>query len=252
MPAAAVPIAKAVAPKKSSSAAPLIGGGIVGLLAIAAAFTLVMKRGAPPASEMAPAAQPRVQVVAAAPSQAAAPAEVAAQPEATAAAPGVAAGADPGTTARTGTAAADGAKAKTDDPKPASTGDKTKEPAAAPTDLGGAMATAVGANTAPAKTEGNGTPAGPAAGSVPEAPSQGAIQGALGSVMGGAKACVAGQDGPSRANVVFGSNGRVKSVSISGPAAGTGAAGCIKSALSKASVGPFSRDSYAVGVTIRP
>lgn len=90
------------------------------------------------------------------------------------------------------------------------------------------------------------------AGDLPDKPSTGAVQAAVGSVMGGARACVAGQDGPSRATVTFGSDGRVQSVSVSGPAAGTPAEACIRAALSKARVQPFARSSFSVGATVRP
>lgn len=88
--------------------------------------------------------------------------------------------------------------------------------------------------------------------SIPEAPPQGKVQAAIGSVLGGARACVAGGDDVSRATITFGSSGAVKSVSVSGWAAGKGAAGCIKSALKGANVGRFARPSYTVGVTVRP
>jgi hypothetical protein len=90
------------------------------------------------------------------------------------------------------------------------------------------------------------------AGDIPEKPSTGAVQAAIGAVMGGARACVAGQDGPSSATVSFGSDGKVSSVSVAGPAAGTPAEACIKAALSKARVQPFARPSFSVGAKIRP
>ncbi len=260
--AAAAAPAKPASAKKSSSVIPLVGGGVVAIAAIAAAFFVVMKRSP---GEMASQSPPAAAVVA---SAAAPGAEFTARPATTE----TGAAAEPLAIASSGTAqplaenAGDRAATGGAEPAKASSkeeskgaGEKTasadakKEPAApAPTDLTGAMATAVGANTSQPAAEKKDEPAGPAPGSIPESPSQGAIQGALGSVMGAAKGCVAGMDAPSRATVVFGSSGRVKSVSVTGPAASTGAAGCIKSALSKASVGPFQRDSYAVGVTIRP
>jgi hypothetical protein len=63
---------------------------------------------------------------------------------------------------------------------------------------------------------------------------------------------VADFDAPSRATVVFASTGNVQNVSVSGPAAGTKAEGCIRSALSKASVGPFRRASFVISTTISP
>ena len=51
---------------------------------------------------------------------------------------------------------------------------------------------------------------------VPEKPSQGSVQSAVGSVIGAAKACVAGADDVSRAQVTFSSEGTVTSVSVTG------------------------------------
>lgn len=264
-PAAAAPATPVQQASKSSNLIPLLGGGVVAIAAIAAAFFMVVKSPASKSEGMAPAAP------AAAASLAQNGAADNALPAATAAAgtasgealaaateaPATGAG-DPG--AARGGAAAEPGKAAAKEAEPKGGGDKpesadTAKTAAgpAPTDLGGAMATAVGANTSEPTPDKKDQPsAAPPSGSIPEAPSQGAIQGALGSVMGAAKGCVTGMDEPSRATVVFGSSGRVKSVSVTGPASKTGAAGCIKSALSKASVGPFQRDSYSVGVTIRP
>ena len=95
-------------------------------------------------------------------------------------------------------------------------------------------------------------PVTPAAAGVPETPSPGAIASALQANNRAAKACVKGQEGPSRANITFGSDGKVQSVAVSGPAVGTPAEECIKQALQKASVGPFSRPSYSQSVIIRP
>jgi len=118
--------------------------------------------------------------------------------------------------------------------------------------LAGAIKKAVG----PTEAAKDDTPAPAAApairGDIPEAPPQGAIQGALGSMRGAARSCVAGQDSPSRATIVFASTGKVQSVSVSGPAAGTPAEGCIKSAFSKANVGAFQRSSFSVPTTITP
>jgi hypothetical protein len=89
-------------------------------------------------------------------------------------------------------------------------------------------------------------------GGTPEKPSLGAAQAAVGAVLGSARACVAGQDGPSNATITFGSDGRVQSVAVSGPARGTSAEGCIKAALSKARVQPFSRPTFATSTAVRP
>ncbi|HEX4474443.1 MAG TPA: hypothetical protein VH142_05150 [Polyangiaceae bacterium] len=86
----------------------------------------------------------------------------------------------------------------------------------------------------------------------PNRPSVGLVQAAVGSVMMGARSCLAGQDSGSTATVTFGSDGRVHSVAISGPAAATPAEGCLKSALMAARVPPFSDPSYAFSLTVRP
>jgi len=87
---------------------------------------------------------------------------------------------------------------------------------------------------------------------LPTHPSSGAIQGAIGSVMGGARSCIAGQEAGSKATVSFGADGRVKSVALAGPAAGTPAEGCIRSALMGARVPPFSDPEYSASFTVRP
>jgi hypothetical protein len=87
---------------------------------------------------------------------------------------------------------------------------------------------------------------------IPDRPPTGKVTAAVGAVMGGAKACVAGADEASRATITFGSDGSVKSVSVSGWAAGKPAASCIQSALKGANVGPFSQPTFVFGVSIRP
>ena len=91
-----------------------------------------------------------------------------------------------------------------------------------------------------------------AGGGVSDRPSTGAAQAAVGAVLGAARGCIAGQPQGSSATIVFGSGGEVTSVSVSGPAQGTPAAGCIQSALSKARVQPFAASSFSLGVTVRP
>jgi hypothetical protein len=107
-----------------------------------------------------------------------------------------------------------------------------------------------GDNSGPALPE-------PAAGgarnqNIPEQPSQGSVQAAIGAVMGGAKACVAGADDVSRAQVTFSSAGTVTNVTVSGWAAANGKSACVQGALKGAKVGPFSRPSFTFGVSIRP
>ena len=89
-------------------------------------------------------------------------------------------------------------------------------------------------------------------GDLPVKPSSGAVQAALGAVMGGARRCIAGNDSPSSAVVVFGSDGRVRDVSVTGPAAGTSSGTCIQAALSRARVQPFATTNFSVSATIRP
>ena len=121
-------------------------------------------------------------------------------------------------------------------------------------DLAEAMKAAAGAGANAPTGGGGGAAQGPAfaAGSVPQRPSQGQVQGAIGAVMGNAKACLGADDPVSHANVVFQSDGTVKSVSISGFAAGKPQEACIKSALSKAKVDPFAEASYSIPVSVRP
>ncbi len=90
-----------------------------------------------------------------------------------------------------------------------------------------------------------------AAGNVAQRPSQGQVAGAIGSVMSGAKACLNGDEPMSRATVTFQSDGTVKSVNVTGFAAGKPQEACIKTALSKATVSPFAEATYPVPVTIR-
>jgi len=87
---------------------------------------------------------------------------------------------------------------------------------------------------------------------LPTRPSVGAIQGAIGSVMLGARSCLAGQESGSKATVIFGSDGRVKTVTVGGPAAGTPAEGCLRSALGGARVPPFADPDYTASFTVRP
>ncbi|MEO7037749.1 MAG: hypothetical protein ABI548_27530 [Polyangiaceae bacterium] len=95
-------------------------------------------------------------------------------------------------------------------------------------------------------------PADSTGGAVPAKPSTGAVQAALGAVMSGARHCVAGNDAPSSAVLVFASDGHVQSVSVSGAAAGKPSGGCIEAQLSRARVQPFAGSSFSVSATVRP
>ena len=261
------PVPAAKHEPKRGSMVPIIAGGLVALAAVAAALVLVIRNPA----QMEDAAAP-LSPVAAEATMAEAPAAAprgkgAAEPGLNAESLGIAASAappapeemdsnEPAARAR----AAGAAEAEPESKKPATDDDKgrnksDKEESSEPSDpkdLAGAMATAVGADKKGGDDSDKSDGPGVDPGSIPDTPSQGAIQGALGSVKGAAKACVAGLDGPSRATITFSSNGSVSSVSVSGAAAGTGAAGCIQSALRSARVGPFKRSSFTVGLTIRP
>lgn len=133
---------------------------------------------------------------------------------------------------------------------------KTTAPPGKSGDLQSEMARAVGKDGTATKPEQTGPVPEPASGpknqNVPEQPSQGAVAAAVGGVMGGAKACVAGADDVSRANVTFSSSGAVTSVSVTGWAAAHGKSSCVQAALKGAKVGPFSKSAYTVGMTIRP
>ncbi|MDC0749519.1 hypothetical protein [Polyangium mundeleinium] len=127
---------------------------------------------------------------------------------------------------------------------------------AKPGDLAGAMAQAVGGSNEKNDATGEMVPAagGNKGGNqtIPEQPSQGSVASAVGAVMPGAKACVAGADDVSRAQITFSSGGTVTNVSVTGWAASNGQSGCVKAALKGANVGAFSKPSFTVGVTIRP
>jgi len=124
---------------------------------------------------------------------------------------------------------------------------------AKPGDLNSAMQQAVGSDGKPVTTEAPEPAAGkPLNQSVPEQPPQGAAAAAIRSAMPGAKACVAGADDVTRAQVTFNSSGAVSNVSVSGWAASNGQTGCVKAALQGANVGPFSKPSFMMPVTIRP
>jgi hypothetical protein len=87
---------------------------------------------------------------------------------------------------------------------------------------------------------------------VVQQPAVGAVQGAFGQVLPGARACVVGQAAPSRAAVTFGSDGTVSSVVVEGPAKGTPADACIQRALGRARLAPFAKPSFSATTTVRP
>lgn len=95
-------------------------------------------------------------------------------------------------------------------------------------------------------------PADSTGGELPGKPSTGAVQAALGSVMSGARRCVAGDEAASSAVVVFGSDGRVQHVTVTGPAAGKASGACIEAQLARARVQPFAAANFSVSATVRP
>jgi hypothetical protein len=91
-----------------------------------------------------------------------------------------------------------------------------------------------------------------ASGSVPQHPSQGAVTSALSGALPGARACLGADDDVSRVRVVFGSDGAVQSMTVTGFAAGKPQEACIKGALGKAHVPPFAEATYGANVNVRP
>lgn len=141
------------------------------------------------------------------------------------------------------------APAKADGPAKVTEKDLAAAPSGPAGDLGKAMQAEVG-DTGKA-TPAAGGPSNAPTGNVPQKPSQGAVTGALGAVLPGARACLGPDDPISRAAVIFNSGGTVQSVSVSGNAAGKPAEACIKGALMKAKVQPFAEATYTAPVTIR-
>ena len=121
-----------------------------------------------------------------------------------------------------------------------------------PTGLAGAIKKAVGSTEPTSGPEKAAPPPPPIRGDIPDRPAQGAVTGALGAPRAAARNCLVGQEAPSRATVVFASSGKVQSVTVSGPAAGTPAGECIKTALSKTVVGAFKEPTSSITVTITP
>ncbi len=119
-------------------------------------------------------------------------------------------------------------------------------------DLTAAMKAAAGGGSAnPSGTDTTQTGPQYAAGTVPQKPSQGQVQGAINAVLPEARKCLAEGDPISRATIVFQSDGSVKSVSVSGFAAGKPAEACVQGALKKAKISPFAEATYTFPVTVR-
>jgi len=109
------------------------------------------------------------------------------------------------------------------------------------------------ANAAPVAESPAAPPPSQASPTLAERPSTGAVQAAFGSVMIGARGCLAGQEEGMRATVTFeGKSGRVKSVALDGAAVGSPAESCVRAALMGARLPAFSEDTFAASVTVRP
>lgn len=235
----------------------LVFGGLVALSGAAAGGFFYMKSHKAAAPQPVAMNNPAPTVAAVEPTPAPAPAPVetaAAQPDPTPVAE------EPKTTAKPGAKVAvapkgggapvQAAPPAAKDPGPAKMTEK--DLAAAPTgpagDLGAAMKKEVGDKEVKPAAASNNTGA---TGNVPQKPSQGAVTGAIGAVLPQARGCLGPDDPISRASIVFGSDGSVQSVNISGAAAGKPAEACIKGALTKAKLAPFAEPSYTANITIR-
>jgi hypothetical protein len=262
--AAKVAVAATGTKKKGSGAViALVFGGLVAASAIAAGgFFFVQHRAKAAVTAMSTPAAPPV-VTAAAPVD---PVPVAVAPEATVDPNALPSTPEPvalapKTAPKTGAPAP---LAMKDKPAPAPAPAKPEEgpklsqkdlpptPVGPEGDLNKGMAAAVGADGKPLQTPAAGN-TGPqfAAGSVPQKPSQGAVTGAIGAVLPGARACLGPDDAVSRASITFTSGGAVQSVNVTGGAAGKPAEGCIKAALGKAKLAPFAEATYTANITVR-
>lgn len=261
----------APAPRKGNGKViALVLGGLVAVSSMAAGGFFFMKHRA--AEQLAKATPVVTQPVVAADPPPAKPVEAANTTPAPAAdpsidpnalptpAPDAKLAAAPKVAAKGGVAPA--AVAKNDKPAPApakeegpklSAKDLPTTPAGPGGDLGAAMGAAVGADGKPvvATPAAGNTGSQFAAGTVPQKPSQGAVTGAIGAVLPGARACLGPDDPVSRASITFTSAGTVQNVSVTGGAAGKPAEGCIKGALGKAKVAPFAEATYTANITVR-
>jgi hypothetical protein len=233
---ASAPVRAERPPPKRSKAGPMIAAGLA-VIGMAAAAVIVIRHQqqaeVPVAAATVPAPDHAPEPSAAAPAPAAQPAE----PETVS--PEALAQADDKPRAPAAAAPMPGGSKPVEAPKVAAQAEP-EEPAKAP--------------EVQAKDEAEAAKMKPAAQpmDVAQQPSNGAAQAAVAQVIGSARACVAGHETPSRATLVFGSDGRVQSVSVSGPAAGTPAEACIRAALSRARVEPFAKPTFSVGATVRP
>ncbi len=241
-----------------------IAGAAIAVLGIAAAFAILHKNAPAPAPQAAPIATESRPLVATAATPTSSPS---ATPQGTTAPTALAVGelpsapstdpdSKPGEPSRGALPAVPVATGAGAPSKDAVADARGAAPAGKPGDLQSEMARAVGGGDHAKAGDPAPAPEPAAANTknqnVPEQPSQGSVQAAVGAVIGGAKACVAGADDISRAQVTFSSSGTVSSVSVTGWAAAHGKSGCVQAALKGAKVGPFSKPSFTVPVPIRP
>ncbi len=263
-PMAAPAVSTGAQKKKGGAVVALVIGGVVALSAAAAGGLFLVKSrkaGETASATTAMATQPAATVAQAEPP----PAKVEAEPVAEAtpepsADPNELAPAQHGKIAMAPKVAAKGGAAAKHEAAPAPAKPEgpakmtEKDLAAAASgpagDLGAAMKKEVGDDGTP-KTPAAATAGNTATGNVPTKPSQGAVTGAIGAVLPGARACLGPDDPVSRAAVVFSSAGTVQNVNVSGAAVGKPAEACIKGALMKAKVAPFAEPSYTANITIR-
>jgi len=96
------------------------------------------------------------------------------------------------------------------------------------------------------------SPTGASGAPVAQRPTSGALQGALASTLPKARACLGPTDAPSRATLMFDASGKVRMVSIAGPATGKPAEACIQGALSQTQLAPFVEPTFSATITVRP
>lgn len=253
--------AKPAEDNKGGSPLPLLLGGIVLVSIAAVAYAMVNRPQGPTATPMgmAGAAASVAEAPSAAPSASVAvapPASASADPSGAMDIDSLGAVAAP-TPADTGKAAhgtgAAGTAAKDPDPKK---GDTPAVASAAPAasigpagELSDEIKKRMGGGGAAGKTDGDTASGGPPTDAKESRPSAGAVAGALNAVRNAARACLADTEDVAKVSLVFGSSGAVQSASVSG--AGK-AEGCVKAAIMKAKVAPFTDPTYSTSVTIRP
>jgi hypothetical protein len=93
------------------------------------------------------------------------------------------------------------------------------------------------------------TGGGPPADAKESKPSAGAVAGALNAIRGAARACLADTEDVARINIVFGSSGAAQSATVTGAGA---AEGCVRAAVMKAKVAPFTDATFSTSFTVRP